>query len=111
MLTNTKLVHQPHDHRRCINAALAYAKDLCEAENLRLTPTGNLFCACCGRVIALSEPTSCRTAGQIAGKPIAPPTIYRAVEFLLKVGLIHRIASLNAYIGCPFPTVTTATCL
>ena len=32
MLT-MQIVHQPHDHRRCINAALAYAKDLCEAEN------------------------------------------------------------------------------
>ena len=40
---------------------------------------------------------------KLSGKSIAPPTIYRAVEFLLKVGLIHRIASLNAYIGCPFP--------
>jgi len=24
-------------------------------------------------------------------------------DFLLGLGLIHRIASLNAYIGCPFP--------
>ena len=104
MLTNAKLVHQPHDHRRCINAALAYAKDLCEAENLRLTPTRESVL----RLLWQSH----RPLGayqlqdqlaKIAGKPIAPPTIYRAVEFLLKVGLIHRIASLNAYIGCPFP--------
>ncbi len=39
----------------------------------------------------------------LSGKSIAPPTIYRAIEFLLGLGLIHRIASLNAYIGCPFP--------
>ena len=104
MLTNAKLVHQPHDHRRCINAALAYAKDLCETENLRLTPTRESVL----RLLWQSH----RPLGayqlqdqlaKIAGKPIAPPTIYRAVEFLLKVGLIHRIASLNAYIGCPFP--------
>ena len=30
----------------------------------------------------------------------APPTIYRALEFLLEHGLIHRIESLNAFIGC-----------
>ena len=34
---------------------------------------------------------------------MAAPTIYRAIEFLQQLGLIHRISSLNAYIGCPFP--------
>lgn len=29
-----------------------------------------------------------------------PPTAYRALEFLAKNGLIHRIESLNAYIAC-----------
>ena len=29
-----------------------------------------------------------------------PPTIYRALEFLLKHQLIHKIESCNAYIGC-----------
>ncbi len=30
----------------------------------------------------------------------APPTVYRGLDFLLENGLIHRLASLNAYIGC-----------
>ena len=29
-----------------------------------------------------------------------PPTIYRALEFLLSVGLAHKIESLNAYVAC-----------
>ena len=33
----------------------------------------------------------------------APPTIYRALEFLMDQGLVHRIESLNAYIGCTRP--------
>ncbi len=33
----------------------------------------------------------------------APPTVYRALDFLLDEGLIHRIASLNAFIGCDNP--------
>ena len=32
-----------------------------------------------------------------------PPTVYRALDFLLEHGLIHRLASLNAYIGCNRP--------
>jgi len=30
----------------------------------------------------------------------APPTVYRALDFLLANGLIHRIEKLNAFIGC-----------
>ena len=29
-----------------------------------------------------------------------PPTVYRALEFLCAHGFVHRIESLNAYIGC-----------
>lgn len=29
-----------------------------------------------------------------------PPTVYRALEFLSKLGLIHRVEALNAYVVC-----------
>ncbi|MGE0597098.1 MAG: transcriptional repressor [Hyphomonadaceae bacterium] len=29
-----------------------------------------------------------------------PPTIYRALEFLTRMGLAHRIESLNAFVAC-----------
>lgn len=32
-----------------------------------------------------------------------PPTVYRALEFLIGQGLVHRIESLNAYVACPCP--------
>ena len=35
------------------------------------------------------------------GQRVAPPTVYRALEFLLTNGLIHRIERLNAFVGCP----------
>ena len=30
-----------------------------------------------------------------------PPTIYRALEFLLEQGFIHKVESTNCYIICP----------
>jgi Fur family zinc uptake transcriptional regulator len=30
----------------------------------------------------------------------APPTVYRALEFLLEQGFIHRIERLSAFVGC-----------
>jgi Fur family zinc uptake transcriptional regulator len=37
------------------------------------------------------------------GRTPAPPTVYRALDFLTEQGLVHRLASLNAFIGCSQP--------
>ncbi|MEW8051409.1 MAG: Fur family transcriptional regulator, partial [Candidatus Thiodiazotropha sp.] len=37
------------------------------------------------------------------GHKAAPPTVYRSLDFLLENGLIHRINSLNAFVGCDHP--------
>lgn len=37
--------------------------------------------------------------GQYMDAP-KPPTAYRAIEFLMEQGVIHRIESLNAYVLC-----------
>ena len=37
---------------------------------------------------------------QVTGKRPAPITIYRALDFLLENGLVHRLASCNAYLAC-----------
>jgi Fur family zinc uptake transcriptional regulator len=33
----------------------------------------------------------------------APPTVYRALEFLQQHGLIHKLESLHAYVACNHP--------
>ena len=43
----------------------------------------------------------CRSAAGAGAA--APPTVYRALDFLIAQGLVHRLESLNAYIGCPQP--------
>lgn len=35
-----------------------------------------------------------------AEKQAKPPTIYRALDFLVRMGLAHRIESLNAFVAC-----------
>ena len=34
------------------------------------------------------------------GEAAKPPTVYRALEFLERLGFAHRIESLNAYVPC-----------
>lgn len=38
----------------------------------------------------------------------APPTVYRALDFLLEQGLIHKVERLNAYVGCIEPAAGEA---
>ncbi len=35
--------------------------------------------------------------------PAAPPTVYRALDFLMSHGFVHRLESLNAFVPCPHP--------
>lgn len=37
---------------------------------------------------------------------VAPPTVYRALEFLQQQGLIHKLETLHAYISCSHPDHT-----
>jgi Fur family zinc uptake transcriptional regulator len=41
-----------------------------------------------------------------AGQAAKPPTVYRALDFLEKQGLAHRIESLNAFVACRRGPVT-----
>src|ERR1700733_10441069 len=36
-------------------------------------------------------------------KPVAPPTVYRALQHLEEMGLVSRIESKNAYVLCRHP--------
>lgn len=98
--------YQPHNHQLCINTALATAKQLCSKNSAKLTSIREQVLTIilqshspCGayrilEMLASAEDPPCK---------LAPPTVYRALEFLLEHGLIHRIASLNAYIACCRP--------
>ena len=36
---------------------------------------------------------------------VAPPTVYRALDFLLQSGFIHKLESINAFVGCHHPRI------
>lgn len=38
----------------------------------------------------------------------APPTVYRALDFLLDQGMIHKVERLSAYVGCVHDTAADA---
>jgi Fur family transcriptional regulator, zinc uptake regulator len=104
MISNSKLAYREHDHFRCQEAALIQARKLCAQAQARLTPVRETVLSLIWQshrplgAYKIIEQMSAET-----GKRVVPPTVYRAIDFLLEHSLIHRIASLNAFIGCPFP--------
>ncbi len=106
MLTNSRLAYHTHDHKRCVNAALSRAKIVCDDSQVRLTPIREAVLRtiwASHRPLGAYDIVDKMTLNPASGKRILAPTVYRSIEFLLEQGLIHRIATLNAYIGCPFP--------
>lgn len=95
--------HGEHDHSHCQTNALATAKAECAKQGLRLTKIRievlEIIWASHNPIGAYDVLQKLQERGH---KP-APPTAYRALEFLVSAHLIHRIESLNAYIGCPSP--------
>ncbi|HEX4861233.1 MAG TPA: Fur family transcriptional regulator [Rhizomicrobium sp.] len=89
-----------HDHRDCAQATLTAAERL-----------GTAFTALRRQVLEIvlesHKPMGAYDVlGQLAraGKRPAPPTVYRALDFLTREGLVHRIDSLSAFVACFAPT-------
>lgn len=40
---------------------------------------------------------------KVGGRSAAPPTVYRALDFLQQQGFVHRLASNNTYLACAHP--------
>ena len=85
---------------RQVESALVQAQQICAARGARLTPVRRRVLELilqanqpAGAYALLAELQSGRRKG-------APPTVYRALEFLLAHKLIHRVESSSAFIAC-----------
>lgn len=92
-----------HDHSHCESQALEAALQRCTQQGLKLTKIRQQVLEI---IWSQHNPIGAYDVLQQLqerGHKPAPPTAYRALEFLVTAKLIHRIESLNAYIGCPSP--------
>lgn len=101
----TDSAHHDHDHGQSNTKASSQelvegARRLCEQKGRRFTPLREhvfeLIIEQSGAIkaydlLALIKPDM--------GSP-KPPTVYRALDFLSSLGLIHRVEALNAYVAC-----------
>jgi Fur family zinc uptake transcriptional regulator len=82
---------------------LGRATSICDSRGVRLT---DLRRQVLGLILDRDSPTGAYDLlDQLRATrdSAAPPTVYRALEFLLEQGLIHKVERLSAFVGCIAP--------
>ncbi len=102
----------PHLHQRCENPEhhvhdrdgfVREVAAICEERGLRLTPLRErVLCLVADAGLPVKAYDLLDQMRDERG-PAAPPTVYRALDFLLENGFIHKLESINAYVGCHQP--------
>jgi Fur family zinc uptake transcriptional regulator len=83
--------------------ALVAAENYCAEHGLRLTPIRKQVLEA---LYATHHPMSAYDVidglSALGVKKLAPVTVYRAMDFLIGEGFVHKLESRNAFIACPF---------
>ncbi len=85
---------------RGTEALLTRAADMCAARGARLT---DLRRQVLGLILESGGPTGAYELLErlkLTRHGAAPPTVYRALDFLQEQGLVHRVERLAAFVGC-----------
>ncbi len=92
-----------HDHDDCMSAAMSAAEVYCAEHSLQFTPVRR-------RVLEiLLQEHSALGAYDILeklreeGLGSQPPVAYRALDFLVSNGFVHKIERMNAFVACAHP--------
>jgi Fur family transcriptional regulator, zinc uptake regulator len=97
-----------HDHGRCTAEAIAHAERVCRQRGQKFTPIRRQVLRA---LMAGHRPLGAYEVIDELAKEMprpAPITIYRALDFLMANGLVHRIESRNAYLACAHAHDTAA---
>lgn len=92
-----------HDHSTCIAGALRQAEARCATQKLHFTPVRRRVLEILlqqHRALGAYEILEVLAADGFGAQP---PVAYRALDFLVRHGLAHRIERINAYAACAHP--------
>ena len=96
----------PHHHVDDAAAFVTVVERVCIERGLRLTPIrANVLrlIAEAGKPVKAYELLELVRAGKSVGAD-APPTVYRALDFLMANGFVHKLASVNSFVACHHPS-------
>jgi Fur family transcriptional regulator, zinc uptake regulator len=89
-----------HDHNRCTAEGISHAERVCRERAQKFTPIRRHVLQA---LLSSHRPLGAYEVIDELAKSMprpAPITVYRALDFLMANGLVHRIESRNAYLAC-----------
>ena len=89
-----------HDHAHCMQNAIAVAEQLCLTRGAQLTPIRHKVLELILNSHKAIKAYDLLDQMRLVSDTAKPATVYRALDFLLEQGLIHRVESLNAFVAC-----------
>ncbi|MEN8504498.1 MULTISPECIES: Fur family transcriptional regulator [Paraburkholderia] len=89
-----------HMHGDSQEAALTLAEEYCRERGEKLTPIRRKVLELLLNSGRATKAYSLLDEMRQIHPGSAPPTVYRALDFLLSAGLVHRIESINAFTVC-----------
>ena len=99
-LTKPTFPAPDHDHDRCTADAIDHAERVCKLRVQKFTPIRRQVLQA---LLSSHRPLGAYEVIDELAKSMprpAPITVYRALDFLIENGLVHRIESRNAYLAC-----------
>ena len=95
---------RPHEHRHEPTSYLREVSQACDVRGLKLTPLRLRVLELIAREKKPIKAYDLLDRLRSEREGAAPPTVYRALDFLMEHGFIHRLASVNAYTSCHHPS-------
>ena len=89
-----------HDHMACMIKAIRKAEQLCTERGVQLTPIRHKVLELIWENHQAVKAYDLLERIKPFNDSAKPATVYRALDFLIEQKLIHRVESMNAFIGC-----------
>ena len=87
-----------------LNATISRVDEICRSNNLGFTDIRKQVFEI---IIKNNKPIKAYQIldeiRNITNKPSHPPTVYRAIDFLIENGFVHKLNSINSFVGCFHP--------
>ena len=91
-------------HKSCIKKALIEAKIISDQRGVKLTKLRETVLKLIWKNHSYVKAYDLLDELRKIDPSAKPPTVYRSLDFLMQNGFIHKIQSLNAFVGCSHPS-------
>lgn len=91
------------NHENCISTTINQVEKICAENGLRFTKIRKAVLEIIWESHRPIKAYDILTKISNINYSEKPPTVYRALDFLMENGFVHKINSLNSYVGCSHP--------